>query len=224
MKIKLLLVDDQILFVRSLKVVLQNLAKDIEVIGIAEDGKKALEFINGSNIPDIILMDIKMPQMDGIEVTKIIHEKYPDVKILILSTYLENSFLEKALENGAVGYLLKTVEPSNLIDAIRIIKNESVIITPHLASDLAKKETEIKRENKIEFSKYDKERLDNLLSKREKEIFNLILKGNTNKEIASELYISPQTVRNHITIIYSKLGINNRLKLINSYHSDIFNI
>lgn len=227
-KIKVLLVDDQTLFVGSLKIVLQNLTKDIEVIGIAEDGKKALDFLKNNILPDIILMDIKMPQIDGIEATKIIHEKYPGIKTLILSTYFENTFLEKALQNGAVGYLLKNIEPSNLIDVLRIIKNQSIVITPLLVTDLIKKEGNNDIQNKLvsinyDRSNYDRNNLDELLSKREKEIFNLIIKGSTNKEIASELFISPQTVRNHISVIYSKLRVNNRLELINNYYHDIFN-
>jgi len=220
MSIKILLVDDQMLFVRNLKIVLQNLATDIEVIGIAEDGNKAIKFLNDNILPDVILMDIKMPQINGIEATEIIHGRYPNIKILILSTYFENTYLEKALQNGAVGYLLKTVEPSNLIAAIRIIVKESIVITPHVVVNLLRKQENINYQTDVTDIIFDNQSMDELLSKREKEIFILIIKGKTNNEIGSLLSISPQSVRNRICMIYSKLGVNNRLELINNFYSE----
>ncbi len=205
-KIKVLLVDDQVLFVKSLKIVLEANTKDIEVVGIAYNGREALQILETTEV-NIILLDIRMPSLDGVKTTKIVNELYPHIKIIILTTFDDDDYVYDALKNGAVGYLLKDIPPEELIAGIRAANNDTVLISPEIKSKLIKL---IKPED---FSDYRYSILREL-SRREREILSLMLEGLNNTEIANQLFISEQTVKNHIYNIYTKLGIHNRLQVI----------
>jgi len=128
-EIQVLLVDDQVLFVQSLRTVLNTVAADIHVCGIALNGKEAVDFVSRQR-PDVILMDVRMPVMDGVEATRIIHKEHPDISIMMLTTFDDDSYVVEALNEGAVGYILKDVPPEELIIAVRAIYSGKIIISP----------------------------------------------------------------------------------------------
>jgi len=210
-KIRLLIVDDQVLFLESLSTFLRNYAEDIEVVGLARNGREAVEKAAALR-PDIVLMDVHMPVMDGVEATGRLIERQPGVRILILSTYDEDEYVRKALKLGAAGYLLKDISPTELIASIRALKGGAVQISPQIVAKLMKsvisEEPSLVREiaERLEWFKS--------LTPREREVFTLIATGYDNTQIAEELRMAEHTVRNHVSMIYSKLGVQDRFQII----------
>lgn len=213
-KLKILLVDDQILFAESLKTFLVNYAPDIEVLGISQNGKEACDFVQNKK-PDIILMDVHMPVMDGVEAVKNIKANYPEIKIIMLSTYDEDEYVRSALLSGASGYLLKDISPTELIISIRALNAGTLQISPSIAQKLIQN-TYVEAENTSQTSNMDFNKFEwlNTLTKREREIFTLIATGHDNEEIAEKLDLALQTVRNQVSTIYSKLGVKDRFEII----------
>ncbi len=210
-KTRVLLAEDQALFAQSLQVFLSNYAKDdIEVIGIAANGQIAVEMCR-ELCADVILMDVRMPVMDGIQAVKIIKAQNSTVKILMLSTYHEEELVREALLAGAAGYLLKDISPTELIISIRALNSGIMQISPEIAKSLVQKKyvDEGEKEQNEEAFKWL-----NTLTKREREIFALLATGADNDQIAEKLNLSLQTVRNHISTIYSKLEVKNRFEII----------
>lgn len=208
-KIRVLLVDDQVLFVDSLKIVLETNASDIEVVGVTYTAEEAIELLEKRK-PDIVLLDIRMPTMDGVEATRIIHREYPGVKVIILTTFDDDDYVYEALQFGAVGYLLKDMPPNELIAAIRAVNADAVLISPVIKSKL------VKLIQPDDFNDYRYSMVKEL-SKREREVLSLIIEGKDNQEISQHLYISEQTVKNHVSTIYSKLGVHNRLQIMKMF-------
>ena len=208
-KIRLLIVDDQILFLESLSTFLRNYAADIEVVGLARNGSEALEKAAALH-PDIVLMDVHMPVMDGVEATGKLIASQPGIRILILSTYDVDDYVRRALKLGAAGYLLKDISPTELIASIRALKAGAVQISPQvvakLMSSVLSEEPSAEREIRLEW-------LDSL-TRREREVFTLIARGCDNAQIAEELHMAEHTVRNHVSVIYSKLGVQDRFQII----------
>ena len=224
---KVLLVDDQKLFVESLKVYMNTRAKDLTVVGVAYDGEDALEMARQLE-PDLVVMDVRMPGMDGVEASGILAEELPETRVLMLTTFDDDSYVFEALNNGAVGYLLKDMDPSELVEAMRAALSGSVQISPRIASKLvsagsseslrAASRAHIERlkesgagDQEDEFSA---EAAWQLLSLREREIVVLIAQGLDNQEIAEQLSVALQTVKNRVSDIYSKLDVHSRLRLI----------
>lgn len=210
-EIKIVLVDDQTLFVESLRTVLETRADDMRVVGVANDGNQAVEVV-AETCPDVVLMDVRMPGMNGVESTKLIKERYPDIRVLMLTTFDDDQYVIEALRLGAVGYLLKNMPPAELISAIRAVYEGGVLISAQVANKLVglltnpQNKTEEHHENNLIRS------LVNQLSSREKEILQLMAEGLDNKEIAKKLYIAEQTVKNYVSVIYSKLGVRDRVQ------------
>lgn len=244
---KVVLVDDQVLFVDSLKTVLEFAAEDIVVSGIAFDGKEAIQLV-GEQRPDVVLMDVRMPKMDGVEATRVIRDTYPEIKVVMLTTFDDDEYVFSALEYGAVGYLLKDIPTDELVASIRAIRAGTMQISPAVVRKLiqrdsvedgsdesaaAARETGPARRGapgvaakQVEPGGCEQERdtasnadarrpewLDEL-SPREREILGFLGKGYYNKQIADELEISEQTVKNHLSVIYRKLGIHSRLQAL----------
>ncbi len=207
-KIKLLLVDDQTLFVESLKTVLRTRAKDMIVVGVANDGPAALAMITAEQ-PDVVLMDVRMPGMNGVEATRRIKERYPAIRVLMLTTFDDDDYVIEALKLGAVGYLLKDMPPAELITAIRAIHEGGVLISPKVAAKIVDK---LVFKPGKEHSPDPENSLSGNLSNREKEVLRLLAQGLDNKEIAARLFIAEQTVKNHVSEIYSKLGVHDRVQ------------
>ncbi|AEJ18318.1 response regulator [Gracilinema caldarium] len=215
-KIKVMLVDDQPLFAQSLKTFLENYATDIVVVGLAENGSKAvelaLELAKTSGAPDMVLMDVHMPIMNGVEATKRLRSYLPNTKIIMLSTYDEDEYVRDALKEGASGYLLKDISPTELIAAIRALRGGVMQISPQIAAKLVHQLYDDTKPKVDSISK--KFEWFNTLTKREREIFTLIATGLDNEGIAKKLNIAEQTVRNHVSVIYSKLGVKDRFEII----------
>ena len=206
--IKVLIVDDQELIRESLKVVLR-VSGDIEVVDLVSSVSEALKSA-AKNCPDVVLMDIRMPEMDGVEGTKLMKERYPKIKVVLLTTFDDDEYVFGALKNGASGYLLKGSSVSDLAKAIQIAHNGGAMINPNIASkmisqfsDMAKRSSQIKVE----------EGLTEDLSKSEWQMIQTVGQGMSNKEIARELCLSEGTVRNSISNILSKLNLRDRTQL-----------
>ncbi|OHD74002.1 MAG: DNA-binding response regulator [Spirochaetes bacterium RBG_13_68_11] len=210
-KIRLLIVDDQVLFLESLSTFLRNYAEDIEVVGLARNGREAVEKA-ATLRPDIVLMDVHTPVMDGVEATGRLIESQPGIRILILSTYDEDEYVRKALKLGAAGYLLKDISPTELIASIRALKGGAVRISPQIVAKLMKSVISEEPSPVREIA----ERLEwfKSLTPREREVSTLIATGYDNAQIAEELHMAEHTVRNHVSMIYSKLGVQDRFQII----------
>ena len=212
-KIKVLLVDDQVLFVESLQMVLETRAENIEVVGIAYDGAGVLDMVREKR-PDIVLMDIRMPNVDGVEATRMVLEEFPDTHIMVLTTFEKDEYVYKALRLGAVGYLLKDIHPSYLIDAIHSVYKGGILISPKIAKKLVSKTAGEPGSESQGAGSQLRESILSELSIRESEVLYHISKGCNNREIAEKLYIAEQTVKNHVSMIYSKLGIRDRMQAL----------
>lgn len=220
MKVKVMITDDQRLMREGLKTIL-DLEDDLTVVQLCENGKDTLEKLPSVR-PDVILMDIRMPIMDGVECTRIIKQQYPEVKILILTTFDDDEFIIDALKNGAVGYILKDLSSEKLVSSIRDAYKGNSIMQPEIAAKVISHISEsinysdFKSMNKDsqEISIISKEVNTKLkLTNREREILNLVGEGMSNTEIAKKLYISVGTVKNYISNLYSKLEVEDRSKL-----------
>ncbi|NYE05176.1 DNA-binding NarL/FixJ family response regulator [Bacillus niacini] len=199
MGIRILITDDHHVVRRGLAFFLKT-QKDIEIIGEAGNGREAVELTRTLK-PDLVLMDLVMPEMDGIQATKIIKTEMPEIKILMLTSFSDQDHVIPALEAGASGYQLKDIEPDELIDCIRkIMSGENQLhpkATSHLLANLSNKEN--KERNLLE-----------QLTKRELDVLKEIAKGKSNKEIASTLFITEKTVKTHVSNLLAKLEVADR--------------
>jgi DNA-binding NarL/FixJ family response regulator len=201
--IKVLLVDDQNLIRQGLKALLE-LEPDLEIIGEAENGEQAVD-LSTQLQPDVILMDIRMPIMDGVAATRAIQKSCPGIKILVLTTFDDDEYITAALKNGAMGYLLKDTPSEELAVAIRAVHKGYTQLGPGIIKKLV-----------TQFSPVTATQLPPVptslaeLTPREKEVLQLIATGANNKEIAQQLYISEGTVKNHVTNILNRLNLRDR--------------
>ncbi len=206
--IRILIAEDQELIRQSLEIILGN-KPDMKIVGVAEDGKIAVGLAE-KLIPDIILMDIRMPEIDGVKCIKIIKEILPQIKIIVLTTFDDNEYVFNALKNGASGYLLKGLSSTELVSAIRTVFNGGALINPNIAVKVVEFFHE---SSNIEYKiNVDELELNNL-SKNELKIMKLISRGMSNKEIALEANFSEGTVRNYISNILSKLNLRDRTQI-----------
>ena len=200
--IKIIIVDDQTLMRDGLKTII-DLEDNMEVIATAKNGEEAINACK-KNLPDVILMDIRMPVLNGVECTKIIKTLYEKVKILILTTFDDEDYIIDAIANGATGYILKDIEGDDLIKAINDSYKGSFMMPSHIALKIARK-----LKNITNVTSEQKENLKDF-SNREIEIAKAMTSGLSNKEIAATLFISQGTVKNYVSNIYSKLGTSDR--------------
>ncbi|MGV8980461.1 response regulator transcription factor [Clostridium sp.] len=206
--IKILIAEDQELIRQSLEIILGN-KPDMKVVGVAEDGKKAINLAE-KLIPDIILMDIRMPEIDGVKCIKIIKKVLPQIKIIVLTTFDDNEYVFNALKYGASGYLLKGLSSIELVGAIRTVFNGGALINPNIAVKVVEffhETPNVEYKIKVDESEF------NNLSRNELKIMQLIGRGMTNKEIASQINFSEGTVRNYISNILSKLSLRDRTQI-----------
>jgi len=201
--IRILLVDDQALFREGLHTLL-SVQPDLQVVGEAGNGEEALRQTAALH-PDVVLMDLRMPVLDGVAATRRLHETQPDSRVIMLTTFDDDEYVFEGLRAGAVGYLLKDVPSEKLIEAIRAAARGESFLQPSVAAKVV-----------AEFARLADQaprRTDPLiepLSARELEVLRLIATGKTNKEIAAALVIAEGTVRNHVTNILGKLGVRDR--------------
>ncbi len=205
--IKVLLVDDQDILVEGLRLILGK-EDDIQICGTANNGRKAYEMCKW-NRPDVVLMDIKMPEVDGVDATKMIKRDFPDIRIIVLTTFNDDEYIYDALKNGASGYLLKDTSPDKIAEAVRTVHNGGALIQSEVAIKVLDKFSELAKGSKDR----QKDPRMELLTERELEICRLIAEGKNNREIADELYLSEGTVKNHITKVLIKLDLRDRTQL-----------
>jgi DNA-binding NarL/FixJ family response regulator len=201
--IRLLLVDDQILISQGLKAMLE-LEPELQVVGIADNGEAAIQQVAVLH-PDLVLMDVRMPIMDGREATRLICQQFPAVKVLVLSTFDDDQYVVDSMRAGAKGYLLKDMPSEELVQAIRLAHQGYTQLSPGLMEKLITNVAE-------KFSRPEPKALSQL-SPREREVLQLISSGATNREIAQQLYIAEGTVKTHITHLLSRLNLRNRSQL-----------
>src|SRR2546422_7595417 len=197
-----MVVDDQTLFRRGLMMLLQSDTR-IKIVDDAASGAEAMEKM-GKNAADIVLLDIKMPVMDGIETTRRIISSYPNTKVMILTTFENDGYVVQALQAGASGYLLKDSQPEAILSAMLAIMSGERVMTQSIADQFL---------NLLAGGGVPKERYDGM-TRREVEILKLLGQGLTNKQIAYRLKISEKTVRNHISNFYAKLGVGDRSQAV----------
>jgi DNA-binding NarL/FixJ family response regulator len=217
MKLRIIIADDQHLFAESLKIVLEGEGEgEVDVCGIAQDGKEATELV-ASLHPDVVLIDIRMPIMDGVQATEHIHRRHPEIKIMILTTFDDDELAVSALSAGATGYVLKSVKPRDLLLSVRALASGAIYVAPTVGRRLVEKArrrgAESEREAELQTA-YLMSQLHSV-TRREAEILRLVARAYSNKEVASTLFISDKTVKNHLSSVYEKLSIHNRLQLIN---------
>jgi DNA-binding NarL/FixJ family response regulator len=205
--IKVLLVDDQDILVEGLKLILGR-EEDIEICGTAANGRKAWEACKW-NRPDIVLMDIQMPEVSGVEATAMIKRDFPGVRIIVLTTFNDDEYIYEALKNGASGYLLKDTSPAEIAGAVRTVYNGGALIQSEVAVKVLDRFSELARNNQ----KKSADPRAELLTEREIEICRLVAEGKNNSEIAGQLYLSEGTVKNHITKVLIKLDLRDRTQL-----------
>ncbi len=208
--IKVLIADDQELIRESLRIVLDS-KEEISVVGTAQDGQEVMQKIREIT-PDVILMDIRMPKMDGVQCTKIIKENEPDIKIIILTTFDDDEYVYNALKFGASGYMLKGVSMDELENAIKTVHSGRAMINPDIATKVIKLFSQMAQSENDETIQVDKNSVAEL-TKTEWKIIAEVGKGATNKEIADRLFLSDGTVRNYLSGILSKLELRDRTQL-----------
>lgn len=196
---KLLIVDDDPLIVKSLSLTLSR-EDDIGVIGCASDGAEALRLLE-EQTPDIVLMDIRMPGIDGVAATRLIKQRYPHVRVMMLTTFDDKPNIQQALSAGAGGYLIKTDRLSDIAGKLRAMMDGAGVLSAGALKKLTMSENPAM----------------NQLTQRELDITRLVAQGLTNKEIAAQLFLSEGTVRNNIVVIMEKLCVSNRTQLGMAY-------
>ncbi|MBU5592560.1 response regulator transcription factor [Clostridium sp. MSJ-4] len=199
---KILIVDDDSLIREGLKIILEN-EEDFEVVGLASNGQEAFELCKETS-PHMVIMDIRMPIMDGVLGTKLIKENFKDVKVVMLTTFKDEEYIKEAIKNGAEGYILKSQPADSIIETLRIISKGNVVFEKEVIKSLS---------NMIKNEK-DKPNIKNMdLSERELEVLKHVGQGLSNKEIGLKLYLTEGTVRNYVTKLLEKLELRDRTQL-----------
>ena len=201
--IRVLLVDDQRLMREGLRILLE-LEPDLEVVGEVGDGQAALETYADTQ-PDVVLMDIRMPGMDGVEATWRIRAQWPEARIIILTTFDDDAYVFEGLRAGALGYLLKAVSGQELAEAIRAVAGGGALIEPSVARKVVAEFARVASP-----ARPAREALPEPLSERETEVLSLVASGFSNREIATRLSLAEGTVKNYVTNILQKVGVRDR--------------
>jgi DNA-binding NarL/FixJ family response regulator len=217
--VRVFICDDQVIVCEGLEAIL-SADPDIEVVGLANDGAEALERIAETK-PDVVLMDLKMPVMNGIQATRELHKKYPHIKVLVLTTYGEDEWVFDAIRSGASGYLLKGTPKTSLIEAVKGTAAGETYIDPAIGGKLFARIAQSAPISESTSITAD-------LSNRELEVLRLLGEGLTNTEIAQRLFLSTGTVRNYVSAVLEKLGVSDRTQaaiiamrhgLVNIHHT-----
>jgi NarL family two-component system response regulator LiaR len=204
-KIRILIADDHAVVREGTRQILEQEA-DLEIVAEAADGEEAVKMA-GKNKPDVAIIDIAMPKVDGIEATKQIKALYPSIAVLILSAYDDDQFVFSLVEAGAAGYLLKSIRGHELIEAVRAVYNGESVLHPAIARKVLNRLAPVS-------GKPEKSRLSEVLSEREIEVLRLATRGLSNQDIASELCLSLRTVQAHLGHIFNKLQVSSRTEAV----------
>jgi DNA-binding NarL/FixJ family response regulator len=202
-KIKVLIADDHVM-VRQGFMVLLNAQPDIEVIGEAADGNEMVELVETLR-PDVVLADISMPNLNGIEATKLVHQRYPDMPVVMITIHTSSSYVIRALRNGARGYVVKNDDFQHVIQAIKTVSLGQRYLSSQVSEQII---DAVISGTSVDFN------LDERISIREREILQLIAEGNSNSQIAKKLVISARTVETHRTNIMRKLELTSQIDIL----------
>jgi len=216
--VRIALVDDQRLFLESMRAILETVDEGFSIVGVAENGVEALEMVADTH-PELVLMDVRMPEMDGVEATRRIRMRAPTVKIVMLTTFEDDQYVHDAMRVGASGYLLKSISTDELLTAIRAVQAGVVTIDPHVVRTLMHPGHDAGGASTGEGTTgraappappewYDR------LSRKERRILALVIEGYQNREIAAQVHVADQTVRNYISQIYDKMNAPDRVTAI----------
>jgi DNA-binding NarL/FixJ family response regulator len=206
MTIRVALVDDEAMVRVGLRMVLSAEA-DIEVVGEAADGGAAVAMAEETR-PDVVLMDVRMPRVDGLEGSRRVLAAVPGTKVVVLTTFDEDAFVEGALRAGVSGFLLKVAPPERLIDAVRTVAAGGALLDPSVTVRVIESFTSgaprpLQREGELD-----------VLTEREKDVLRLVARGMSNAEIAAELYLGETTVKTHVSSVLAKLGLRDRVQAV----------
>ena len=207
MKIKVMIVDDQPLLAEGIKSVLEHGGEEIEVVALAKDGADALERLENTPV-DVVLMDIRMPVMNGVVATREIRTRHPETKVVVLTTFDDSEYILNAINNGASGYLLKDIGSAELIAAVKNAYAGDTILPSKIARRIADAAMLVAGNRELRFKRAFS------FSDRETEIAVMLYEGFTNRQIASALKLTDGTARNYISALYEKIGAQNRADAI----------
>lgn len=197
----MLIVDDDALIRDSLKLILE-LEEDFQVVGLASNGREAIALCQ-QDLPDLVLMDIRMPVMDGVMGTKKLKELFPQLRVVILTTFKDEEYIKEALKNGAEGYILKSQPADSIIESLRAVGKGNIVLERDVATSLS---AMLPRGGKASQAQY-------ALTNRELEVLALVGQGQSNREISETLFLSEGTVRNYVTALLEKLNLRDRTQL-----------
>ncbi|GHO62500.1 DNA-binding response regulator [Ktedonobacter sp. SOSP1-85] len=215
-RIRVMIVDDQRLLCEGFRKLIE-LESDLEVIGIAGDGKEALAIVERLQaehmLPDVVLMDVRMPRLDGIAATHALKERWPEIRVIILTTFDDRELIQTGLQAGALGYVLKDITAEQLAAAIRVVAQGQVLLHPDVAHKVLTSLSSAQSLPAVTAPApptFDGVCDVEQLTEREREILTLLTRGASNREISETLYIASGTVKNHLSNILGKLGVRDR--------------
>lgn len=213
-EIKIALIDDHKLFREGVKRIL-SFESSFEVVAEADDGEGVNEMIKAHN-PDIVLMDINMPGINGIEATKKLLKENPETKVIILSIHDDESYVTHALQSGAQGYLLKEIDTESLLEAIKVVYEGGSYLHPKVTHNLVEEYRKLVEDQKQKtgFTQIEHRKPLHLLTRRECQVLQLLSEGQSNRKISETLVISEKTVKNHVSNILQKMEVNDRTQAV----------
>lgn len=215
--INVILADDQKIVREGLKMIL-SLDDEINIVDEAENGRQLIQLLDekGPHYTDVILMDVRMPVLDGVEATKIIKAKYNNIKIIILTTFNEDKYILNGIKNGADGYILKDAGSDEIVKAIKTACSGNIILNPEVTTKLVKAFNQLSTSADVHAhnaSNIDNQKKLKLLTKRELDVAMLVGQGKSNKTICHILFLTEGTVKNYLTKIFEKLHVSSRTEL-----------
>lgn len=213
MATNIVIIDDHQLFREGVKRILE-FEPSFNVLAEGDDGSEAMNLVE-THEPDVVLMDINMPETNGVEATRELMDRYPDTKVIILSIHDDENYVNHALKTGALGYLLKEMDSEALVDAVKIVADGGSYVHPKVTHNLV---AEYKRlanaQNSGGFQQSEVRRPLHLLTRRECEVLQMLADGKSNRGIGEGLYISEKTVKNHVSNILQKMNVNDRTQAV----------
>ncbi|HZG59663.1 MAG TPA: response regulator transcription factor [Anoxybacillus sp.] len=216
MKTRIVIIDDHQLFREGVKRIL-DFEEDFEVVAEGADGSEALNIVEQYR-PDVVIMDINMPNINGVEATRQLVKTYPDTKVIILSIHDDENYVTHALQTGAMGYLLKEMDADELIEAVKVVAEGGSYLHPKVTHNLVKEYRRLAAKDQNGDSKGQQKqevRLPlHLLTRRECEVLQLLADGKSNRGIGEALFISEKTVKNHVSNILQKMNVNDRTQAV----------
>lgn len=209
----ILIVDDHQLFREGVKRIL-DFEESFDVVAEGDDGTDVIDLYM-EHQPDVVLMDINMPRMNGVEATEQLMGQFPDAKVIMLSIHDDETYVTHALKSGALGYMLKEMDADEIVQAIKVVSNGGSYLHPKITHNLVQEFRRLsEREHKGSFQQAEIRRPLHLLTKRECEVLQLLTDGQSNRVIGETLFISEKTVKNHVSSILQKMNVNDRTQAV----------